>query len=148
MTWWKLRWYKPQEMYEHLQYIPWFMHSVVLCFVLCVISSCRICAFHFLTHWGQNKMADILQTTFCNSFYWIKMVIFYSIFTDTCSKDPISRMPALVQIMAWRLSGDKPLSDPMMAQFIDTYASLGLNELRLLHWHLGNCMWSNPEKYE
>ena len=29
-------------------------------------------------------------------------------------KGPISNIPALVQIMAWRRSGDKPLSEPMM----------------------------------
>ena len=29
-------------------------------------------------------------------------------------KGPINNNPALVQIMAWRLSGDKPLSEPMM----------------------------------
>ena len=34
-------------------------------------------------------------------------------------KVPIDNIPALVQIMAWRRPGDKPL-----------YASLGLNELR------------------
>ena len=28
--------------------------------------------------------------------------------------DPIDNNPALVQIMAWRRSGDKPLSEPMM----------------------------------
>ena len=31
--------------------------------------------------------------------------------------------------MAWRWLGDKPLSEPMMAQFTDTYMSLGLNVL-------------------
>ena len=31
--------------------------------------------------------------------------------------------------MAWRWTGDKPLSEPMMSQFNDAYASLGLNEL-------------------
>ena len=30
------------------------------------------------------------------------------------SKGPIDNKPALVQIMAWRRSGDKPLSEPMM----------------------------------
>ena len=30
-------------------------------------------------------------------------------------KDPINNIPAFVQIMAWRRSGDKPLSEPMMA---------------------------------
>ena len=32
---------------------------------------------------------------------------------------PINNIPALGQIMAWRRSGDKPLSDPMMVKFID-----------------------------
>ena len=30
-------------------------------------------------------------------------------------KDPIKNIPALVQIMAWRQLGHKPLSGPMMA---------------------------------
>ena len=34
-------------------------------------------------------------------------------------KGPIKNIPALVQIMAWRRTGDKPLSEPMMAQFND-----------------------------
>ena len=29
-------------------------------------------------------------------------------------KGPINNIPALVQIMAWRRSGNKPLSEPMM----------------------------------
>ena len=29
-------------------------------------------------------------------------------------KGPINNIPVLVQIMAWRVSGDKPLSEPMM----------------------------------
>ena len=29
-------------------------------------------------------------------------------------KGPINNIPAMVQIMAWRRSGDKPLSEPMM----------------------------------
>ena len=33
---------------------------------------------------------------------------------------PIDNIPALVQIMAWRRLGDKPLFDPMMA-YTDTY---------------------------
>ena len=37
-------------------------------------------------------------------------------------KGPIDNIPALVQIMAWRRPGDKPLSEPM--------TSLGLNELK------------------
>ena len=33
----------------------------------------------------------------------------------------INNIPALVQIMVWRQIGDKPLSEPMMAQFNDAY---------------------------
>ena len=33
-------------------------------------------------------------------------------------KGPISKIPALVQIMAWRLPGDKPLSEPMMVRLL------------------------------
>ena len=29
-------------------------------------------------------------------------------------KDPINNIPTLVQIMAWRRPGDKPLSEPML----------------------------------
>ena len=33
-------------------------------------------------------------------------------------KGPIDNNPALVQIMAWRRSGDKPLSEPMMVSLL------------------------------
>ena len=36
-------------------------------------------------------------------------------------KGPIDNNPALVQIMAWRRTGDKPLSEPMLTRFTDGY---------------------------
>ena len=33
-------------------------------------------------------------------------------------KVPINTIPALVQILAWRRSGDKPLSEPMMVSLL------------------------------
>ena len=36
-------------------------------------------------------------------------------------KGPIHNIPALVQIMAWRRSGDKQLSEPMMTYAADAY---------------------------
>ena len=50
-------------------------------------------------------------------------------------KIPINNIPALVQIMAFRLVGTKPLSEPMMVSLlmhIHVYVSLGLNELTCL----------------
>ena len=74
-----------------------------------------------LTHWGREKMATILQTIFSNAFSlngyaWIS---FHSV--NFVPNSLIDNKPALVQIMAWRWSGDKPLSEPMMALFIDAY---------------------------
>ena len=36
-------------------------------------------------------------------------------------KGPIDNNQALIQIMAWRRIGDKPLSEPMLTRFIDAY---------------------------
>ena len=34
---------------------------------------------------------------------------------------PIDNTPALVQVMAWRRTGAKPLSEPMLTRFTDAY---------------------------
>ena len=36
-------------------------------------------------------------------------------------RSPIDNKPVLVQVMAWRRWGDKPLLGSMMTQFIDAY---------------------------
>ena len=36
-------------------------------------------------------------------------------------KGPIYKNPAVVQIMAWRRIGDKPLSELMLTRFTDAY---------------------------
>ena len=69
-----------------------------------------------LTHWGRDKMAAILQTTLSNAISWMKMLdkILIKISLKFVPNGPINNIPALVQIMAWRWPGDKPLSEPMM----------------------------------
>ena len=37
------------------------------------------------------------------------------------SRSAVYSKSALVQVMAWRRTGDKPLPEPMMIQFIDAY---------------------------
>ena len=47
--------------------------------VQCPISNIRLTShsLHFvITHWGRDKIADILQTTFSNTFCWTKMYEF------------------------------------------------------------------------
>ena len=53
-----------------------------------------------------------------NLFKWIflneNVLISIDISLKFVPNGPINNIPALVQIMAWRRSGDKPLSEPMM----------------------------------
>ena len=68
-----------------------------------------------LTHWGRDKMDDILQTTFSSAFPWMKMC-YFRLKYHWCfvPRGLINNIPALVQIMVWRRPGDKPLSELMM----------------------------------
>ena len=75
---------------------------------------------------GRHFPDDIFRCIFMNenacisNTSWLKFV----------PRDPIDNNTALVQIMAWRRTGDKPLSEPIMAKVNwRIYASLGLNEL-------------------
>ena len=36
-------------------------------------------------------------------------------------RSPFGHKPALVQVMVWRRTGDKPLPEPVMIQFTDAY---------------------------
>ena len=70
--------------------------------------------------------------------------IFVTISLKCVAKGSINYIPSSVQIMAWCRSGDKPLSGPMMALFIDAYmrqsASMSLKRQRLVH-----CKLTEPE---
>ena len=54
-----------------------------------------------LTHWGRDKMASVFQTTLSNAFSSKTIV----------PNGPIDNITPMVQIMAWRRPGDKPLFD-------------------------------------
>ena len=53
---------------------------------------------------------DIFKRIFLNENIWISITISLKF----VPKGPINNIPALVQIMAWRRPGDKPLSEPML----------------------------------
>ena len=75
-----------------------------------------------LTYWGQHKMAAILQK---DIFKFILLDENYSnliqIQMEVVPDCPINKWQALVQIIAWCQAGDKPLSEPMMAEFTNGY---------------------------
>ena len=60
---------------------------------------------------------DVFKCNFLNENVWIPI----KISRKFVPKGPINNIPTLVQVIAWRRSGDKPLSEPMMAQFNDVY---------------------------
>ena len=60
---------------------------------------------------------DDLKCNFLNENVWIPIKISLKF----VPKSQINNISALVQIMAWRRTGDKPLSEPMMTQFNDAY---------------------------
>ena len=69
---------------------------------------------NLLTHWGRDKMATLFPDD-----------IFKCISLDENIKISIkisrkfdNNIPALVLIMAWRRSGNKPLSEPMVLSFL------------------------------
>ena len=59
---------------------------------------------------GRRFPDDIFKCIFVNKNVWISIKISLKF----VPKGPINNIPALVQIMAWRRPGDKPLSEPMM----------------------------------
>ena len=78
-----------------------------------------------LTHWGRHKMAAISQTTLSNAFFFNESCcVLLKISWKYVRKDPIVNNPALVQIMAWCQTSNKPLSEPMIASFGDVYMHL------------------------
>ena len=59
---------------------------------------------------GRHFPDDILKYIFVNENLWILIKISLMF----VPKDPINNNPAVVQMMTWCHSGDKPLSDPMI----------------------------------
>ena len=59
---------------------------------------------------GRYIADNILKCIFLNESDWISLKISLKF----VPRGPINNIPALVQTMAWRRPGDKPLSEPMM----------------------------------
>ena len=62
-------------------------------------------------------MAAIFLMTFRNDFFLMKINLENKSLKPV-PKGPINNVPALVQILAWRRTGDKPLFEPMMVSLL------------------------------
>ena len=95
-----------------------------------------------LTHCDRDHFPDDI-------FKWIflfeKVGFLTKIQLKFVSRSKINNIPALVQIMAWRRAGDKPLSEPMMVRLLihmSHSASIGGLPMCVLSyifaWHRGS----------
>ena len=80
---------------------------------VCLVAVC-LTAFNSLRQNGRQFCRRYFQVHFpewkCLNSDWS--------FTKFVHKGPINNIPALVQIMAWRRPGDKPLSESMMVSLL------------------------------
>ena len=75
-----------------------------------------------LTHPPPDKMAAILADDIFNCIFLNENDrILTQISLKYVPRSPIDNKSSLVQVMAWRRTGDKPLPEPMMTQFNDAY---------------------------
>ena len=96
---------------------------------------------------GRRFPDDTFERIFLNE----NVIILIKISLKFVPYGPINNIPALVQIMAWRRSGDKPLSEPMVGRlpthicvtrpqwvklFMDRYICVLLNEFNVFLFHL------------
>ena len=78
--------------------------------------------YQVLTHLTLDKMATILAGNIYKCIFLNendKILIQLSL--KFVPRSPIDIKPALVQVMAWCQTGDKPLPEPMPNQFTDAY---------------------------
>ena len=75
-----------------------------------------------LTHLPLDKIAAILADNIFKCIFLNENDrILIQISLKFVPRGPIDNKPALVQVMAWRRTGDEPLPEPMLTQFTDTY---------------------------
>ena len=113
---------------NHLQNgVHFFSCPIMLIPIFCSMACCYTGTPSFSTSRprqnGRHFPDDIFKSIFLNGNVWISNKISLKFVAE----GPINNIPALVQIMAWRRPGDKPLSKSMMTSLLTHI--LGLNEL-------------------
>ena len=73
------------------------------------------------------KITDDIFKSICNESVWISITISLKF----VPKGPIDYKSALVQVMAWHRTGEKPLPESMLTQFTDAYIPI----LTPDYWH-------------
>ena len=67
-------------------------------------------------------MRDSFQASFSDDIFLSENVrIAIQLSLKFVPRGPIDKKSALVQVMAWRRTGDKPIPEPLLNQFTDAY---------------------------
>ena len=69
---------------------------------------------------GQND-CNIADDIYKHMFMNEKFCVLIEISPKFVPKDPVDNKSALVQVMAWHRTGDKPLAETILKQFTETY---------------------------
>ena len=85
-----------------------------------------------LTRWGQDKWPPFSRRHF---FLNENVQIFIKISLNFVPKGPIKNIPALIQIIAWRRPGDKPLSESMMGSLLTRICVTRPQWVNCVHWN-------------
>ena len=95
---------------------------------------------------GHHFADDIFKCIFLNENLWILIKISLKF----VPKGSINNIPALLQVMAWRRPGDKPLTEPMVVRLLmhicvtrpqwvkALHLFLSMDQQGLTHWTLGD----------
>ena len=105
-------WSLPERRKESLKFIEFKCQETIQLYLLFGCRDSSKLVFNTLRprQDGCHFPGDIFKCIFLNENLWISIKISLKFVL----KGPINNIPALVQIMAWRRQGDKPLSEPMM----------------------------------
>ena len=96
-----------------LSFLRHYNESPIFCMLCCILC-------HVILNISKlrQKWPPISRQHLPMHFREWKCTFFSNISLKFLPKGPIDNIPALVQIMAWRPPGDKPLSEPMMFTFL------------------------------
>ena len=96
---------------------------------------------------GRHFADDICRCIFVNE----KFYILIEISLKFVPKGPINNIPALVQIMAWRRLGDRPLSEPMLwlilsigilgTNFSENWCEIHTFSFKKMHLRMSSAKW-------
>ena len=99
---------------NHFVFLMVSSHIHFHCCILHVILVVLTGYINTLRQNGRRFADDVFKCIFLNENIWISIKITLKF----VPKGPVNNIPALVQIMAWRRTGDKPLYETMMASLL------------------------------